>query len=404
MRFLNYAAAAVFCLFLAKAGLAQVVKQVDCTKGKTITEAASKLDPAKEYVIEVSGTCNENVAVENFEGISLQIIGTPSATVVGFTASPQVPAVRVLSSRRVRLSNLTVLPADTVNPGIGNAGGINLTQCRGCTLDGLTVTTDRQGIIFFDSQGTVANTNITMTANGTALAVVGLSDVNLVNYEATGSASFSNAAIIVDQGSRARLNYSLNSPKTFQKFLAAIQVRNGGTLEGPSLCGGPSPAWTPCLTVTNNRVGMRVTAGQVTQMVGVDFNGNGDGIIAESGSVVQGGPLINVRNSNNAGFLGAAGVGILATHNSHVSIGAFNLTQGPANDFSGNQLRGVAVAGSSSVQFGGLDADNANNVTGTTSGTDIACDATSLVSGTNTIPGGAVIACANQNAATAPIP
>jgi hypothetical protein len=47
----------------------------------------STLDNDKAYVIQVSAR-TENVLIANYEGPSLQIIGTPTATVVGVGATP----------------------------------------------------------------------------------------------------------------------------------------------------------------------------------------------------------------------------------------------------------------------------------------------------------------------------
>jgi hypothetical protein len=52
-----------------------VDKKVDCDKGDTITAAAADLAVDKIYVLHVSGTCNENVVIDNFEGVSLGLKG-----------------------------------------------------------------------------------------------------------------------------------------------------------------------------------------------------------------------------------------------------------------------------------------------------------------------------------------
>ena len=42
------------------------LKKVDCDKGKSINEALSKLEPDEPARVEVSGSCTENVVIENF--------------------------------------------------------------------------------------------------------------------------------------------------------------------------------------------------------------------------------------------------------------------------------------------------------------------------------------------------
>ena len=232
------------------------------------------------------------------------------------------------------------------------------------------------------------------------MAVIQSSDLNLQNYEATGNLSpMSFAALNVGGGSRVRLNY--NTPKTIKNFINGILVTSAGSLEGPSLC-GPFPPGNSCLTIQDNITGLRVTSAQVFQMGGVVFNNNGDGIWAENESVVQLNPPVTITNSTGGGP--AAGNGITLTHNSHVTIQSFSsVSGGPPNNISGNSRRGISVASSSTLQLNGLDSDDANQIMGNAV-PDIACDGTSLVTGTNTVPPPTVIVCANKEPASIPLP
>src|SRR5262245_1204913 len=110
---LSSLAAAVFfaCVLVASAQNTTITRNVDCSKNnQTISKALENVDADKNYVIQVSGTCTENVLVANFEGLSLQIKGDPTATINGISATPQLAVTQISSSRRVALNNLTLNP------------------------------------------------------------------------------------------------------------------------------------------------------------------------------------------------------------------------------------------------------------------------------------------------------
>ncbi|MEO8099895.1 MAG: hypothetical protein ABI811_19510 [Acidobacteriota bacterium] len=405
MRFTNSISAAALCLCLSFVALGQVTKQVDCSKGKSINDAIAKLDADKEYIVEVSGTCTENVVIANFEGISLQIVGTPSAIINGVDTSPiLVPVISVSSSRRVRLANLNVNPIPNsmppASPPNGNASGISMSACRGCLVDAVTVNADRLGILWIQSQGGQLNSTVVVNGVGTATAVANSSDVTLANYAASGNlVQRSFAGLNVDGGSRVRLSY--NAVKQIQHFTYGIKVANASSVEGAGVCGLPA---TPqaCLEILDNTWGLRATSAQATVMSGVTFDANGDGVWVENGGVTSLGPLVNITHS--MGGFGAAGNGITLTHNSQGSIAAYSPGGVlPPNNITNNTRRGISVATSSSLQFTGLAGSNMNNVTANIA-PDIACDATSVLTGTNTLPAATVIACTNKDPAPIPLP
>lgn len=396
---LSSLAAALFTYIpAAMAQNTTITRKVDCSKNnQSISKALETVDGDKHYVIEVSGTCTENVRVVDFEGLSLQINGTPTATINGVSATPQPPLIQISSSRRVLLSNLTLNPVPFTAS--ASQAGLSISQCRGCATNMVSVNGDRIGIVLNETEMVLQETTINLAGPGTALAVTGSSDVNLVNYSATGSTSpLSATGLIATSASRVRLNY--NTPKTIRNFINGILVNNGASVEGPSTCGAPGSP-TACLTIRDSTTGLRVTGGQVSALSGVIFDDNADGIWVENGSVVTLGPLVNITDSTGAGP--AVGNGITITHNSHVSLSSF-VPALPANSITSNFMRGVAVASSSSLQLNGLAGSGQNAIVGNDSGTDIACDATSLVTGTSTVPVGAVVACANQNPAPIPLP
>jgi hypothetical protein len=395
MRFINSVCAFVLCLYAAGAVLGQTVKQVDCNKGKSITAAVDNLKNTESYIIEVSGTCNENVVVRDFEGPSLVIQGTPTATVNGVAGTPAV-----LNSRTVRVSNITVNGALNPTPGpfTGNSGGLVLQFCRICTVSNVTVNHDRLGVLWLYSQGGFLNSTVNLAGTGTATAVANSSDVTVVDYQAVGNLSpLAFAGINVDAGSRVRLSYG--TPKQIKYFTMGIRIANASSVEGGGFCPLPSP--NTCLEVRENTYGMRITSAQGTVMSGVNFVDNKEGILVENGSIATMGPLVHIASSDGGG--GAPGNGLTITHNSHTSIQSLAPLSGSANNITGNFRRGISIASGSSLQLNGLAASGQNNVTGNNT-SDIACDATSLVTGTNTLPSAAVVSCLNQNPVPVPLP
>ncbi len=71
----------------------------------------------------------------------------------------------------------------------------------------------RLGILINETQAVVSNITLNVTSAGTGMAIIQSSDVNILNYEATGSvAPMSFAALNVQGGSRVRLNYNTSKP------------------------------------------------------------------------------------------------------------------------------------------------------------------------------------------------
>jgi hypothetical protein len=170
-----------------------VDKKVECDKGDSITAAAADLAVEKTYVLHVSGTCNENVFIDNFEGISLTIEGDPSATIQGLLNNPGgQPVVFVSNSRRVTLVNLTIQTTGGVTPN-DNPVGVAFNLCRGCQVSNSVVNTSRVGINLINTQATIVGITISGSAMGSSgLTVLGDSNATVINLSAT--------ALLVESG------------------------------------------------------------------------------------------------------------------------------------------------------------------------------------------------------------
>jgi len=126
--------------------------------------------------------------------------------------------------------------------------------------------------------------------------------------------------------------------------------------------------------------------------------------------VLASGARVNIQSAtikdNNIGFqifLGSS----LALFNSvvdHSSLSGVQISDNSSMTLAGttirpNGVRGITAGNLSSVSAGGP----ANDVSGTTTGIAIKCDATSRVTGTNFLPGSAIV-CASTDPTSSPLP
>jgi hypothetical protein len=392
MRFINYFGALALCLYLATSASALVTRTADCSKGKTIASKLNNIVQDESYEITVIGTCTENVNINDFEGVSLTLVSTTGAIINGVATTPPSPVVLAGASRRVTLKGLTINPV-TISGNSGNFAGALFSSCTACVMENLTVNAANGGITWVASQGVLRNPTVNVTGPGTGIAIANSSDVTSFNIAATSTVLNSLQGIVVDGASRLRLVY--DTPKTISGFINGIRVVNHSSIEGGGLCATPV-AQSTCLTLSGNTYGMRVTAAQVTAFVGVNFSANKEGIRVENGSVAMLGPALSITGS--LGGSGTTGAGILATHSSHVSLQAFGTPQ-PANVINTNAGRGIALASGSTLQINGqATAPGQNNIT------NLACDASSLITGTSGAVAGAVASCTNQNTSSVPVP
>lgn len=368
-----------------------VDKKVECDKGDSITAAAADLAVDKIYFLHVSGTCNENVFIDNFEGISLTIIGDPSATIQGqLTSGPGAPVFFVSNSRRVTLVHLTIQTSGGITPS-DNPVGIAFNLCRGCQVSDIPIQTSRLGVGLTNSQAVLSNVTVVGSDPGSVgMSVLGDSNANVVNFNATGP-GIGGVGLLVDQGSRVRLSVFLGNPlgtTSISGYSVGIQVRGGASLEAQTQCtllGG-------CIEVHNNVTsGVQIISGQAV-LNGVNVTNNHQGIVVQNaGTLSYAGPAGITANTG----AGTSSVGILVTHNSHASIIGPPVSVGGTTNITGNTGRGVAVAHNSSVQF--LGPVLSVNVTGNSGGGfNVACDSSSLITGTSMLTGASTITCTDQ--------
>jgi hypothetical protein len=379
-----------FALFAAQPLLAQspVDKKVDCDKGDTISKAVFGLDVDKSYVIHVSGTCKENVLIENFEGISLTILGDPSAIVQGFSVSPAGPPVFLITnSRRVILVNLTISTSGGITSA-DNPAGVAMRFCRGCEVSNSIVNSSRVGVNLGNSQAAIAN--VTVNSSDTAssgISMLDSSDAEITNFTAHGNGGGN--GVSVDRASHARLTVTTLGTSSIHNYGVGIKVGNASSVEA----GAPCSLGT-CLEVHDNVVaGVQVVSAQAV-LQGLNVTNNTQGVV-----VTNAGTLTFIGSGSITGGSGGfGGVGILVTHNSHAAV--FGSMTG-STSIDHNSGRGVAVASNSSVQFDGPAASV--SVVSNNGLINIACDASSLITGTSSLAA-TTISCLDQQPSAIVIP
>jgi hypothetical protein len=270
---------------------------------------------------------------------------------------------------------------------VPNPFGVAFNLCRGCQVSNSTINTKRGGIDLINSQAVIASITVNgSSAQGTTgLMVRGDSNANVVNLTATGGA-IGGVGLLVDESSRVRLSAMPPSDSVIRNYSVGMLVRGGSLLEAQAQC-NPSG----CIEVRDSLInGVQVNSGQAV-FNGVNVTLNRQGIVVQNaGTLSYAGPGSITQNTGN----GSASVGILVTHNSHAAIIGVPLGGTGTTNITGNGGRGVAVASNSSVQFLGLQ--QSLNITGNNTGVDVACDGSSLITGTLMLNAATIISCTDQ--------
>jgi len=369
-----------FVVGLMAAGGTQTLT-ADCSKGDSINSQVAKAAPDKDVIIQMSGTCNEAVTIADFEGLSLQLVGNPTA-ILNNPSTPGAPVLNVIESRQVTISGLTI------------NGATRMTNCRNCFFTNNIVNSPGTGITFFQSEGVMQGNKIYITPTAgigpVGVGVSALSDVGMFGNEihSLGSSPMGGLGVSVNLGAQVRMSGGVTAA-VIDGFTTGLVVRDGSGLltGGPLQCGTPL---TACISVSNNAQGARITSAHAI-LGGITFDANGQGVFAEMGSSVSVGPSSAVTNSTGTQFFSK--LGVFATHNSSLVVGS-------NTSITNNGDRGVAVGTNSSA----LLAPPGLVISGHTK--DVTCDATSIITGANSYPGGPppLADCPNQTPFPQPVP
>jgi len=342
--------------------------KVDCAKGESINAALSKLKKSDVNVVNVSGTCAEDVTIEGFDNLRLAADGPAVLT-------PATP-----SSKRVLLVNasrLVAIDGFAVNIASPQTWVAEYNDGSGCAMTNMSITGG--GGVRLQRSSNVAITDVAFH-NAVIGIIVGngcQADIRGVTIEFTPPGT-GNIGIAVFSGSTAFVEGT------------SISGYNTGALAGggeffvPGL--GIFDTARP-VVIEHNRVGVSSGAGGFVQFsASTQVRNNGNGSDFTGGVVVNGGFLgigANVPALGSVEISDNNGQGVLVMNNGTTSIA------GSAAFVRNNHLNGVAVVNGAVSAFA-----SAANVTGN-GAKDIFCDDRSLVTGSASVVGAANVQCTN---------
>jgi len=366
---------AVSFLTAVSAFAAPSVKTVNCNQGKKIQDAIDSVTYDKAFTIEVTGACIENIAVRDYSGPALTITTTNGASITDASGGT-TPVAVLLNSRSVSLNGFT----------INGAAGVLLNTCTGCNVTKNTVNVTRSGIATNASVGILFDNTVNLAvpadAGGSGVIIAAFSNFAISHLIISGVGSAvvptPGVGMLVTQGSRAQINPATGASE-ITAVAVGIQVEASASvqLSVPATCGSPV---VTCLNVHAVNTGAVVRSALLGAQAAT-FDGGFAGIVASDNSSVS---LFGTTITNHTQR------GVSVSDNSHLTLSDTTITS--------NGPRGIAVGNLSSVTAGGPN----NTVSGQTQ--DLACDATSRVTGTIFLPGVSLANCANTAPASSPLP
>jgi len=363
-------------MFLVQAAFATPdTKSVNCNQGKKIQDAVDSVKNGNDTTIDISGVCTENVVIRNFSGSSLILTSSSGATINDASSGAQ-PIILVIDSRVVTISKLI----------LNSQSGIQLNSCTGCNVVGNTITISRNGVATNNASGGIYDNTIHLNVplgGGSGVVVASFSNFVLSHNTISGAGSPAVPALglLVTQSSRAQINPGAGASE-ITAVGTGIHVEAGSSVQlsgTPTLtCGNPL---TTCFNVHNNNIGV-LASGATVNIQSATIKDNHIGFQIFLGSALA---LFNsvVDHSSISG--------VQISDNSSMTLGGTTIRP--------NGFRGITAGNLATVSAGGPN----NDVSGTTTGIDIACDATSRVTGTSFLPGSTIV-CASTALTSSPLP
>jgi hypothetical protein len=346
---------------------------VNCSQGKSINDAISKMDDSsKDYALTLSGACAENVAIRQFQGHSLilQGDGSPGTSLTGVSSNlPGTTVLLIVSSSIITIQNLTINVTGTLPT--GQVGGISLAFCERCSVVNVTINTPRVGLGASDSSGNLIDLTVNTSGSqvGGGVSVVNASDMNLLNVKLHGPVGVTpppGTGLNVDSSSHARL--SASTSLAIDNFGIGITVRGNSFLEGTGICPGSNPQ-TICASISGYSQAIRLESGRAF-LSGVNISSTTTGLPAGTAVLVATESTLEMIAPVNISV--PAGLALGVTHNSHAALfgnlSGFSIT--------GVAPRVVSIGTLSSVQFNGPI---------TLIGSGVNCDASSTATGSGNV-------------------
>jgi hypothetical protein len=364
---------------------------VNCDQDQSINRTLSKLDKQTPVTVLVKGTCTEFVQVNGFEGLTLKAL--PGATLQQPSKDPGnglvIHVLLIEASRSITIDGFAIHSGASALADIGIGRNSIDVQLRNLTVDGPS----SFGIFVYESsQVSLAR----VTARDPGYGTVGVADVSDVHIE---SSLFENSA---GAGWRAGLEvlsgHVTMQTTTIRNMQVGIDIARGGSVDIQSF-NSYYPITAPTDVVIENPAGtnfygVSVQGGSLLNLgdtklritnPGQPWGGNTAGVSVSGGTLSAGANLI---------VSGSQGQGVFVSDDANASLAGSSIT--------GSAHGGLVVVNLSTVAVG-TGTNPATQISG--NGTDLFCDARSLITGGGNIANATNLQCGNLLAGdTDPIP
>lgn len=342
---------------------------VNCNRGQTIGAALAALDRHGPNTVNVRGTCTETVDVAHFEQLTLR--GRGGAVLAAPDDGGTEPArgpLQIRGSRSVTVRGFTI---------VGRSEAVLMLGCVDCRLQDNTI----EGVTLVSGLSQVLLVRNVLRANGmwAAFAIYDNSIAHLAGCSVEPGTGALWWGIQADDGPVVKIVGT-----TVRGFPIGIGLAKGTlvqlwdfAVEGVVIADPTvliEDSWYAGIAVNDNAT---LQAGSVTRVRNSGSGGLTGGVLAEGGSVVS--------LEGGAEVAGSNGVGVLVSDGSQARLtGSARIT--------GTSGNGLVVANNSSAT-----ATGPAEITGS-SAQDVFCDATGVVSGGGLLVGTPKVTCPNLNA------
>ena len=162
----------ILCMLPVGSAVAAKAINVDCSK-KSLAAKLASLDKAKVNVVNVVGTCVEDLVIEGFKDLSLIGDGSTNLSATVFDPADQSLSTTALTVENSHLS----LSSLTINSG---AEGLRCFSRSVCNLEDVTVEGGHSGISYqHQSQGDIIGNSAIQNSLNIGIGIFGASSVNL---------------------------------------------------------------------------------------------------------------------------------------------------------------------------------------------------------------------------------
>ena len=364
--------------------------KVDCSKGDSINAELAKLDRTGPNMLEVTGSCAEDIVIDGFDDLTL--VAKSGAALNPASATSKM-ILLVNSSRKVVVDGFAInIPAPA--PGAAATWVAEFNGSVGCVMKNLAVTGGGGIRLQRSSYVSILDSTLHDVGIGVIAGNACNADIRGVTIDNTQTpAPRGQIGIAVFGGSTA-----FAEGVTISGFNQGVTSGGNFAVLGPGFFDTARP-----VVIQGNRVGLSIGNGGLANLSGpTTITGNGQlnndlsgGVVVSNGALQLTAPL---PQAGTTGIDNNVTQGVLVMNNGTAQING-------AVSISNNGYNGVVAINGGIVGFGGIGNPPGFPTVTQNFARDIYCDGRSLVTGSNFPVGAAHRECANQLPfAAGPIP